>query len=161
NWPTAASVPSLVHEVLHSPGQSLDPTTRAFFESRFGHDFSHVRVHTDTKAAESARAVNALAYTVGHDIAFGSEQYAPGTRDGNPQVAHGLDQRVERAGPHIPVGMRRVGAIASFNHPPEREATAAADHIVAGNKALGSSGHAAEKLQRQEADAGGAPQKDP
>src|SRR5712692_8199293 len=55
-------VPLIVHEVLRSPGQPLDASTRAFMEPRFGHDFSSVRVHTDAKAAESARAVNALAY---------------------------------------------------------------------------------------------------
>src|SRR5215217_8114362 len=59
-----ASPPS-VHEVLRSPGQPLDLATRAFMEPRLGHDFSRVRVHTDTRASESARAVNALAYTVG------------------------------------------------------------------------------------------------
>src|SRR5262245_53103242 len=53
-----SEVPPIVHEVLRSPGQPLD--ARAFFEPRFGHDFSNVRVHTDARAAESARAVNAL-----------------------------------------------------------------------------------------------------
>lgn len=52
-------------------GQPLDAATRAFMEPRFGHDFSHVRVHTDARAVESAQAVNALAYTVGHDVVFG------------------------------------------------------------------------------------------
>ena len=52
------------------PGQPLDPATRAYFEPRFGRDFSRVRVHADTKAAESTRAVDALAYTVGRDIVF-------------------------------------------------------------------------------------------
>lgn len=54
-------VPPVVHEVLNSPGQPLDPNTRVFMESRFGHDFSQVRVHTDVKAAESARSIDALA----------------------------------------------------------------------------------------------------
>src|SRR6266481_6002155 len=58
-----SEVPPIVHEVLRSPGQPLDAATRAFMEPRFGHDFSRVRVHTDAKAAASARAVNALAYT--------------------------------------------------------------------------------------------------
>jgi hypothetical protein len=70
-----AEVPPIVHEVLRSPGQPLDAATRAFFEPRFGHDFSDVRVHTDARAADSALAVNALAYTVGHDVpAAGSVQ---------------------------------------------------------------------------------------
>src|SRR4029077_18919432 len=64
SWAESAEVPSIVHAVLRSPGQPLDVRTRAFFELRFGHDFSQVRVHTDTEAAESARKVNALAYTV-------------------------------------------------------------------------------------------------
>jgi len=58
-------VPPIVDEVLNSCGQPLDPKTRAFMESGFRHDFGNVRVHTDSKAAESARAVNALAYTAG------------------------------------------------------------------------------------------------
>ena len=69
--------PSIIHDVLRAPGQPLDATTRAFMEPRFGHDFSRVRVHSDAKAAESARAVNALAYTVGQDVVFGVGQYAP------------------------------------------------------------------------------------
>src|SRR5262245_61220094 len=55
-----SEVPPIVHEVLRSPGQPLDPSTRAFMEPRFAHDFSSVRVHTDARAAESAHAVNAL-----------------------------------------------------------------------------------------------------
>ena len=64
--------PSLVHEVLRLPGQPLDPATRAFMEPRFGHDLSQVRVHIGAKAAESARAVNALAYSVGTSVVFGA-----------------------------------------------------------------------------------------
>lgn len=80
----------IVHEVLRSLGQPLDPATRAFMESRFGHDFSGVRVHTDAKAAESARAVNALAYTVGWDVVFGAGQFAPETGEGRRLLAHEL-----------------------------------------------------------------------
>ncbi len=68
----SAMVPPIVHEVLRSPGQPLDPATRGFMEPRFGHDFSQVRVHTDAKATESARALDALAYTVGQNIVFGA-----------------------------------------------------------------------------------------
>ena len=60
-------LPPIVHDVLRSPGQPLDAVTSAFMEPRFGHDFSQVTVHADTKAAESAQAVNALAYTVGRN----------------------------------------------------------------------------------------------
>lgn len=65
-----AVAPPSVHEVLRSPGEPLDAASRAFFEPRFGHDFSSVRIHRDAKAADSAHAVGALAYTVGNHIAF-------------------------------------------------------------------------------------------
>jgi Domain of unknown function (DUF4157) len=77
NSEPVSEIPPIVHEVLQSSGEPLDRETRAFFEPRFGHNFSQVRVHTDTKAAESARTVNALAYTVGRDIAFREGQYVP------------------------------------------------------------------------------------
>jgi len=85
-----SAAPPIVHDVMRSPGQTLPPATRGFMESRFGHDFSQVRVHTDAQAAESARAVNARAYTVGRDIAFGSGQYAPGSSTGQHLLAHEL-----------------------------------------------------------------------
>ncbi|MBI3781045.1 MAG: DUF4157 domain-containing protein, partial [candidate division NC10 bacterium] len=75
----------------------LDPATCSFFEPRFGHDFSQVRVHTDTKAAESARAVNALAYTVGRDIVFGAGEYSLGTTAGQRLLAHELVHTVQQA----------------------------------------------------------------
>ena len=82
--------PAIVHEVLRSPGQSIDPATRAFMEPRFGYDFSGVQVHTDARAAESAQAANALAYTVGPSIVFGSGQYHPTKTSGLRLVAHEL-----------------------------------------------------------------------
>ena len=142
-----ATVPPIVHEVLRSPGQPLDPVMRAFFEPRFQHDFSdllvksanaeatrhtltmapqddsleqeadqiaeramrasdtsassdaeennpkwlsQVRVHVDSKAAESARALSAAAYTFGTDIVFGASQYSPTTTKGRELLAHEL-----------------------------------------------------------------------
>ncbi len=93
---TQAEVPPVVHDVLRSPGRPLDPATRAFFEPRFGHDFSAVRIHTDARAAESARAVDALAYTVGRDVVFGAGQYAPGTGEGRRLLAHELTHVVQQ-----------------------------------------------------------------
>lgn len=90
--------PPIVHDVLRSPGHPLDPSTRQFTESRFGHDFSQVRVHTDAKAAASARAVNALAYTVGRDMVFGAGHYAPGTASGQRLLAHELAHTIQQAG---------------------------------------------------------------
>ena len=91
------AVPSIVDEVLSSSGQPLDARTRAFMEPRFGHDFSNIRVHTDAKAAESAQAVNALAYTVGRDVVFGAGQYVPGTSEGKKLMAHELTHAIQQA----------------------------------------------------------------
>jgi Domain of unknown function (DUF4157) len=95
-WGEGDSASPIVYHVLHSSGESLDPGTRTFMESRFGHDFSQVRVHRDAKAAESARAVNALAYTVGEDVVFGTGQYAPGSSTGQRLLAHELTHVVQQ-----------------------------------------------------------------
>lgn len=89
-------VPGLVHEVLRSPGQPLDPGTRAFFEPRLGHDFSSVRVHADASAAASARAVRALAYTAGRDLVFAEGRYAPHEAAGRRLLAHELTHTVQQ-----------------------------------------------------------------
>lgn len=94
------TVPSSVHDTLNSRGgQPLDTPTRAFMEPRFGHDFSQVRVHTDERAAESARAMNSLAYTVGRDVVFGQGQYAPTTTIGQRLLAHELTHVVQQTNP--------------------------------------------------------------
>jgi outer membrane protein OmpA-like peptidoglycan-associated protein len=85
-----AAVPPIVHEVLRSPGAPLDTSTRAFMEPRFGCDFGQVRVHTSVKAAESAQAVKALAYTVGNEVVFGEGEYSPHTHAGRRLLAHEL-----------------------------------------------------------------------
>jgi hypothetical protein len=87
---SAATAPPIVDRALSSPGQPLDAATRAFFEPRFGHDFSGVRVHTDAQAAESTGKVNALAYTIGNHIAFAPGQYLPATPSGRRLLAHEL-----------------------------------------------------------------------
>ena len=104
NGPAVA--PPIVHEVLHSPGRPLDDQTRGFMESRFNHDFSGVRVHTDGRAAESARAVDALAYTVGNHVAFDSGQYAPGTSAGRGLLAHELAHVAQQLGRRTSTGSR-------------------------------------------------------
>lgn len=91
-----ASAPPIVHDVLQSPGQPLDHATRAFMEPRFGADFSQVRVHNDGKAAESARSVSALAYTVGSDLVFNSGQFAPDSTTGRQLLAHELTHVVQQ-----------------------------------------------------------------
>jgi hypothetical protein len=68
----------------------------AYFEPRFGYDFSRVLIHTDAKADDSARAVNARAFTVGRDVVFGAGQYAPGTSEGRRLLAHELTHVVQQ-----------------------------------------------------------------
>ncbi|MGB8217848.1 MAG: DUF4157 domain-containing protein [Candidatus Methanoperedens sp.] len=92
----AAQIPEVSKEVentisaLRGGGQPLDPVTRAYFEPRFGHDFSQVRVHTDARAADSALEINALAYTAGQNVVFGAGWYAPHTNEGRRLLAHEL-----------------------------------------------------------------------
>ncbi|MFE4748961.1 DUF4157 domain-containing protein [Streptomyces mirabilis] len=114
-----AELPQIVHAVLRSPGQPLAQETRDFFEPRFGRDFSGVRVHADAAAAESARAVQANAYTVGSHIV---------TRTARPEVlAHELTHVVQQEQAPI-VGPLRVGAL---DEPAEAEAARVA--IVVGS----------------------------
>ncbi len=90
------SVPSIVPEVLRSPGQPLDSTSRSFFEVRFGTEFDSVQVHTDAASVASARAINARAYTSGHHIVFGNGQYGPETPTGQRLLAHELAHVVQQ-----------------------------------------------------------------
>lgn len=123
---TGAIAPPIVHEVLRSPGQPLDSATRAFMEPRFGHDFSQVRVHTNTRAAESARAVNALAYTVGSNVVFGSGQYGASSREARRLLAHELAHTLQSG--FTDPGDRPL-RITGVNEASERQADLAADAI--------------------------------
>ncbi|HME38766.1 MAG TPA: DUF4157 domain-containing protein [Steroidobacteraceae bacterium] len=87
--PATDGVAMKVRAVLRTTGQPLDEVSRANFEPRFGRDFSAVRVHTDTPAAESAKAVSALAYTVGNHVVFAQHQFAPQSNGGR-LLAHEL-----------------------------------------------------------------------
>jgi len=87
---------ALSNNVLRSPGQPLDAAVRQHFEPRFGVDFSNVRVHTDERAAASARLQNALAYTAGHNLVFGEGQYTPGAPEGRRLLAHELTHIVQQ-----------------------------------------------------------------
>ncbi len=179
--------PPIVHKVLNSPGQPLDPQTRAFMEPRFGHDFnqisihspsagaistklsigtsgdryeqeadriadrmishpladnnlspiqrnsehaanqnlqsglghdfSHVRVHLDPVAEQSARDLNAKAYTVGHHVVFGAGQYDPKTHEGKKLLAHELTHVVQQA------------QLPGKSRPLQRQAKCSLDHI--------------------------------
>ncbi len=120
----------IVQEVLRSPGQPLDVKTRAFMEPRFGHDFSQVRVHDDSLAAGSARAVNALAYTVGRDIVFGAGQYYPAAIQSQRLIAHELTHVVQQSTSlhSIPAGT----ALSMPGDAAERQADTVAGQLVSG-----------------------------
>lgn len=95
---TPAQIPRIVSDVLRSPGYPLNSATRAFFEPRFGHDFSDVRVHTGPEASSSAHSISAHAYTAGSNIVFASGQYSPDTTAGRALLAHELTHVVQQSG---------------------------------------------------------------
>jgi uncharacterized membrane protein YgcG len=125
-------LPPIVHEVLRSPGQPLDPATRAFFEPRFGHDFSRVRVHTDAQAAKSTRAMNALAYTVGQNVVFGADQYAPGIATGKSLLAHELSHVIQQQKSSDRCALPPRLEVSHSNDSSEREADTVAARISSG-----------------------------
>jgi hypothetical protein len=85
------AAPGIVSDVLSSGGgEAMDTSTRQFMESRFSQDFSNIRIHTDSRAAESATAIQAKAYTSGRDIVFGQGQYQPESSSGKRLLAHEL-----------------------------------------------------------------------
>jgi hypothetical protein len=85
-----------ISNIRSSGGSSLDSSTKEFMESRFGFDFSNVRIYTDGRAATSAQSVNALAYAAGNDIVFGHGQYQPNTLEGRRLLAHELTHVVQQ-----------------------------------------------------------------
>ncbi|MCA8973284.1 MAG: DUF4157 domain-containing protein, partial [Planctomycetes bacterium] len=97
--------PDSVRAVLRAPGRPLEPPTRSYFESRFGHDFGHIRVHTDSRAARSAAAIGARAYAYGRDIAFAATEYGPSTRAGRRLLAHELAHTLQ---PEAALVVRRI-----------------------------------------------------
>ncbi|HKQ30668.1 MAG TPA: DUF4157 domain-containing protein [Burkholderiales bacterium] len=94
---SSPSATPTVHDTLRDSGQPLDAATRGFFEPRFGHDFDDVRIHTNTKAAESAQSVSARAYTVGNNIAFNEGEYSPQSTAGQRLLAHELTHVVQQS----------------------------------------------------------------
>jgi len=114
------TAPPIVHDVLRAPGEPLDAPTRAFMEPRFGEDFSGVRVHHDSRAAESARSVGAFAYTAGANLVFGAGQYRPEASVGRRLIAHELAHVAQqgRAVRQVPATLRRAAT-------PDDEAKAA------------------------------------
>ncbi len=123
---------SPVHDVVGSGGGApLDKATREDMETRFGTDFSDVRVHTDSAAHDSAKSVNAQAYTVGPNIVFQRDKFDPGSDSGKHMLAHELTHVVQqRSGP---VDGTDAGGGVKVSDPSdrfEREAVANADRLM-------------------------------
>ena len=123
---------SLISEVLRAPGQRLDEVTREFMESGFGLSFDQVRIHTDSRAAQSASALNAFAYSAGRDIAFEAGQYTPSTTAGLHLLAHELAHVAQHRGREFSqdVPLKLGSSSSGF----EREADRAADIAMSGGR---------------------------
>ena len=148
----AGEAPVIVQDVLQSPGQPLDPAIRNFMEPRFGHSFGDVRVHTDNRAAQSAAAVNALAYTVGQDVVFGAGQYSAATTAGRQLIAHELTHTIQQQGMAGGNGL----AIDTPDSAYEKEAQQTASRVLAGGgRTTGTLTPPAPQLSRADPDAVG------
>jgi murein DD-endopeptidase MepM/ murein hydrolase activator NlpD len=145
-------VPSIVHEVLRSSGQPLDVETRNFMEPRFGHDFSNVRLHTDSEAIESAQRVNALAYTVGPHVVFGASQYAPRTSKGLQLMAHELTHVVQQASLARTGLLQPLSVAGDQDHITEREADQMAAQVMNGQPTEQKIGHHPPTVMRATGD---------
>lgn len=124
-----------VEEVLHSPGRSLDRETRGLMESRMGFDFSKVRVHTDPRAAESARSLNAEAYTVGSNVVFGQGKYDPFSTAGQSLLAHELTHVAQQDGRNR--NSNKIDFAASSGHELEAERVASTFKHKSGSPCFG------------------------
>lgn len=122
---------SPVHDVVSSGGSALSDDVRGEMQGRLGHDFSDVRVHTDSTAADSAASVNAHAYTVGNNIVFQRDKFDTSSAEGKTMLAHELTHVVQqRSGP---VDGADAGGGIKVSDPSdrfEREATANAESVM-------------------------------
>lgn len=91
-------------------GAPLESQTKSFMESRFGTDFSQVRIHSDDQAIQLSRDLNAQAFTVGSDIYFNSGKYVPESSEGKHLLAHELTHTVQQGGPHLQSKIQRQAA---------------------------------------------------
>ena len=115
-----SEAPSIVNDALSSEGKPLDSDIRQFMETRFGWDFSQVKLHTGAQAADSARSVNSLAYTLGPNIVFGTHQYQPHTKTGKTLLAHELTHVIQQSGGNDinqPVVARQNGDASAHKRP--------------------------------------------
>ncbi|MEO5832491.1 MAG: DUF4157 domain-containing protein [Nakamurella sp.] len=148
---------SPVHDVLNSGGGSpLAPEVQAEMQTRLGHDFSDVRVHDDSRAHESAKSVNAHAYTVGSNVVFQRDTYDPSSAAGKTMLAHELTHVIQQR--NGPVEGTSTGGGIKVSDPSdrfEREAAANAERVmsapvIAAPVAVGGSGPAVQRDEAEE-----------
>ncbi|HEU4432000.1 MAG TPA: DUF4157 domain-containing protein [Pyrinomonadaceae bacterium] len=111
-------------------GQPLSASSHEYFSSRVGYDFSNVRVHTDSRANESARAINAKAYTIGNDIVFATGQHSPDTQQGQRLLAHELAHVVQQSGSHASRTVQRSVQEAPFPGGGKADDVRAGEHLL-------------------------------
>ncbi|HWQ49288.1 MAG TPA: DUF4157 domain-containing protein, partial [Methanosarcina sp.] len=97
NFEVSSDIHTMINS-LQGGGQPLPDQVRSYFEPRFGQDFGHVRVHTDSNAVLAARAINAKAFTIGNDVVFGAGQYAPNEVEGRRLLGHELTHVIQQGG---------------------------------------------------------------
>jgi outer membrane protein OmpA-like peptidoglycan-associated protein/Zn-dependent peptidase ImmA (M78 family) len=125
-----AEAPPIVEDVLRSPGQPLDTSTRNFFEPRFGQDFSRVRVHTDQRAADSAAAISAKAYTVGENVVVANRNSPPDTFENRRLLAHELAHVVQQKSAPANTGDTKGISIGRADDASEVAADRVADSVM-------------------------------
>jgi hypothetical protein len=143
-----SALPSVVHEVMRSPGAPLDATSRRFMQARLNHDFSAVRLHTGAEAAQAARALDARAYTVGPHIVFDDGQYAPHNPGGRALLAHELAHTIQQGEGALPERLRADSPHSSHEAEADRAAKLAASEEHRGARAHVSTGVAQGLVQR-------------
>jgi hypothetical protein len=126
----------LVEKTLSSPGEPLDPSSRAFFEPRFGWDFGRVRLHADPTATASARAIGALGYAVGQHVVLGEGRHVLATDRGRRLLAHELAHTIQQSHTSMPIATKDL-AITPAHDPSEAAADRAADAAMLGHEVRG------------------------
>ena len=121
-----SAVPESVLSTIDRPGAQLAATDRVAMEESFGQDFAHVRIHTDSLAARSAKEINAEAYSFGNKVVFGRDIYRPGDRRSQKVVAHELTHVIQQprtqtrpqgiAGPNVPAEHAASNTAGDFQH---------------------------------------------
>jgi Domain of unknown function (DUF4157) len=151
------SAPAVVHEALGGPWRPLDGGIRTVMEHRLGHDLGAVRIHTDARAAASARAVDALAYTVGRDIVFAAGEYDPASVRGHRLIAHELAHVIQQHGASdlSPGAELRVEEPSGAAESQARQTAAGVQHASASGPGGAASSRGAAVLMRADPDAVG------